>query len=278
MSVLEVAPHGAELLDDPRAPAPSVRESLRNIARANRWLGGAAAVRYALRRVIPAGLTRPLSLIDVGTGAGDLPRMAGRWAARRGIPLRPVGLEASGVAARLAREQGILCVVGDGGVLPLRDRSVDYVLLSQIAHHFSPPAIVRLFRECARVARRALIVCDLRRSRLAAWCFPLAGSALRFDRHTIRDGVTSLERGFTVEGLTRLLAAAGLVANVVRRPGSRLVAIAWVPGVREPGVGNRESGVGGHIGNPLANPMSGSATPDSRTSLPDSRFPAPDSR
>ncbi len=226
MSVLEVAPTGVELLDDRFAPAPMVRESLGNIARANRWLGGAAAIRYGLRRALPAAESGPFSILDVGTGAGDLPRMAASWARRRGIILRPIGIEYNRSAAGLARENGLASIVADGGVLPLGDRSVDYVLLSQVAHHFAPAATIRLFRECARVARRAVIVSDLRNSVLARWGYPLAGWTLRFDRDTIRDGVTSLRRGFSTASLSRLLHRAELPARVVRRPGARLVAVA----------------------------------------------------
>ena len=100
-------------------------------------------------------------------------------------------------------------LVGDGAALPIRDRGVDLVLMSQVAHHFSPDAIVRLVRECARVARRAVILADLRRSALAAIGFRLAGHALRFDTDTVRDGVTSLRRGFSTESLCALLSRAG---------------------------------------------------------------------
>jgi ubiquinone/menaquinone biosynthesis C-methylase UbiE len=161
----------------------------------------------------------------VGTGLGDLPRMAVAWAARRGVALHPLGLERHGTAARLARQGGLASVVGDGGALPFRDASVDLVLLSQVAHHFAPSAIVRLLRECARVARRAVIITDLRRSSFAALGFRLAGTLLRFDRDTLRDGVTSLRRGFTSESLGALLAEAGVATSVARRPGARLVAV-----------------------------------------------------
>ena len=82
---------GAELLDDPAADPGAVTESLRNIARANRWFGGAAAVRHGLARALAgvlAGTT--LTLADLGTGLGDLPRAAARWGARRGLRLLPV--------------------------------------------------------------------------------------------------------------------------------------------------------------------------------------------
>jgi hypothetical protein len=80
------------------------------------------------------------------------------------------------------------------------------------------------------VARYAVIVADLRRSGVAALGFWLAGSALRFDPDTMRDGITSLRRGFTSGTLAALLARAGIRAPVRRRPGSRLVAV-WRPGV-----------------------------------------------
>lgn len=229
MSVLEIASHGVELLDDRFAPPPTVRESLKNIARANRWFGGAWAVRFALGEALARHGPGSYSLLDVGTGAGDLPRMARTWAAHRGIELRTFGLEVSTVAAGMARANGVTSLVGDGGVLPLADASMDFVLLSQVAHHFSPQAVARLLGECARVARRGLLVADLRRSRMARWAFPLVARLLRFDAVTIRDGVTSLQRGYTVASLRDLLDRAGIPATVTRRPGSRLVAVSTYP-------------------------------------------------
>jgi hypothetical protein len=45
---LELSPIGVELLDDPTADPALVAASLRDIARANRWFGGAAAMRRGL--------------------------------------------------------------------------------------------------------------------------------------------------------------------------------------------------------------------------------------
>lgn len=228
MSRLEPAA-GFELLDDPAADPGQVCESLRNIGRANRWFGGAAAVRYGLQRALPS--TTPgdrFTMVDVGTGLGDLPRMAVAWGAARGITVLPIGLERHGAAARLAGTLGLPVVVGDGAALPFASSSVDLVLLSQVAHHFAPAAIVHLFRECSRVARRAVIVADLRRSSMAAVGFQVAGRVLGFDPDTMRDGVTSLRRGFSSASLGALLGQAGIRAPVTRRPGARLVAV-WHP-------------------------------------------------
>ena len=225
--VLGTSPLGAELLDDPGADPAAVRSSLLHIARANRWFGGRSAALWGLRRALHgiASGSR-VSLLDIGTGAGDLPRAAAAWARRRGFRLDVLGLERSAVAAALARANGVPTVLADAGALPIRPGSVDIVLLSQVAHHFAPESAAMLFRSCHSIARRALVVADLRRSRTATVAFAVGARALRFDTVTREDGHTSIRRGYTREELTALLPPG---AEVARRPGWRLVAI-WPAG------------------------------------------------
>lgn len=226
---LAISPVGDELLDDPGADPAAVAESLRNIARANRWFGGSAAVRFGLAQVLrgaPRG-TR-LTLLDLGTGLGDLPGIAVRWASRRGLRVVPIGLERSRVAAALAAGSGLPTVVACAGEVPVRDKGVDLVLVSQLAHHLAPASVVRLLRACDRLARRGVIVADLRRSVVARLAFRCGAGLLGFDPVTVADGATSVRRGFTPGELRALLRAAGVEGRVARRPGSRLVAV-WRP-------------------------------------------------
>lgn len=228
MNSLAISPVGHELLDDPGADAAEVRLTLHHIARSNRWFGGTAAVRHALARLVPPG-TGSRSLLDVGTGQGDIPRALMPWATRRGTPLQAAGLERIPAAARMASDAGLPTVIGCGGRIPFRSRSVDLVISSQLAHHLAPDACIRLFRECARVARVGVVVADLQRSRIARPLFSAAAVLLRFDPWTRRDGVTSLARGFTPAALSDLITRAGFQARVDRRPGFRVVAWWRVP-------------------------------------------------
>jgi 2-polyprenyl-3-methyl-5-hydroxy-6-metoxy-1,4-benzoquinol methylase len=222
---LATSPIGTELLDDPAADPASVALSLTNVARSNRWFGGSAAVRHGLDRVLP-GVPRgsELTLLDLGTGVGDLPRAATRHAARAGIRLRAIGLERSRVAAAMAREAGIPCMVACAGAPPLRDKSVDLVMVSQVIHHLDSASAIRLLRTCDRLARVGVVIADLRRGRLAPLAFQVGARALRFDALTLADGLTSIRRGYTPSELRKLLAAAGIAGQVARRPGYRLVA------------------------------------------------------
>lgn len=220
-----LAPLGHELLDDPAADPRLVRLSLTNIVRSNRLFGGLAAVRFGLSRLlrgVPPGAS--LTLLDIGTGAGDLAAGARAWAVRRGIALAPMGLDRNPVAARMASQAGVPSVVGCLGSLPLPARSVDLVLMSQVAHHLAPRSVVQLVRDATGLARIGVILADLRRSRVAAAAFGAAATMLRFDEATRHDGIVSVHRGYCTDDLTRLLADAGVRARVYRRPGSRLVA------------------------------------------------------
>lgn len=227
-----LSPIGHELLDDPAADPALVAASLANIARANRWLGGAAAVRFGLARLLAE--TTPgtrVTLLDLGTGLGDLPRAARTWAATHQVHLDVLGCDRSRVAARLANGLGVPCAVACVGTLPFAARSVDLVLVSQVAHHLARGAVVDLVRQADRIARVGVIVADLARSRLAALGFGLVARALRFDHFTTHDGITSVRRGYEAAELQAILGEAGIRAVVHRRPGYRLVA-AWHAGRR----------------------------------------------
>jgi SAM-dependent methyltransferase len=218
-----------ELLDDPASNAGAVLASLADVARINRFLGGRRAALARLDELFrgePAGAA--LSLLDVGTGLGDIPAAAARRALTRGITLRLVGVERHAAAARAARDDGLLALVADGGRLPLPDRSVDFVLCSQLLHHFAGAAAERLVRELDRVARRGVVIADLRRSALAAAGFYLASFALRVQPVTRRDGVISVFRGFSAAELANLCRAAGVEPDVRRHPPFRVTA-AWRP-------------------------------------------------
>lgn len=218
-----------ELLDDPRADDATVVASLRDIARINRAFGGAAAAARRVDEFLGGSAGRRLTLLDVGTGLGDIPRAIAERAARRGVVLDIIGLERHPAAARAARTQGdAVALVGEGGRLPLRSRSVDLVLCAKLLHHLPGEAGRAVLRELDRVARIAVVVADIRRSVVAAAGIWLASFPMGLTPETRRDGVISVFRGFTRKELRDRCRDAGVRADVRRHPGWSLTA-AWRP-------------------------------------------------
>ena len=198
---------GVELLDGGSLSPIEVEQNLVDLARLNRLPGGTSASVAAIRRL--AGPDAQPAILDVGTGAGDQAlAFASRGWPTTGIDVNPEVLR---VARRRAAGHPLVEIAaGDGRSLAFDDASFDVVHSSLLIHHFEPVDAVAVLREMRRVARRGVVVNDLRRGLL-----PLAATAasvLAFGRSRVTwsDGLTSARRAYTLPELDELLDAAGL--------------------------------------------------------------------
>ncbi len=194
------------------------------LARLNRLLGGTATSLKALEKLVGTS-PRRLSVLDVGTGAGDFPRALISWSRRRKLEIRVAALDASLPSCRIAREHNRgggndahdAFVNGDALRLPFADRSFDVVHCALLLHHLDEPAIRVLLREMLRVARLGILVNDLRRHPIAYFGVGLL-TALFSDNRLIRnDAPLSVRRGFRIEELETVLRAAGMERFVIER-------------------------------------------------------------
>lgn len=212
---------------DGALPDPAVLAgNLRDLERINRWFGGAALSIRALRALILAARRgssaqafgpRPVRVLDVGTGAADIPlamvRAAGPWREVRvtAVDSRPEILDAArALHPGLATEARVELAIGDGRSLPYPDGAFDVAHASLVLHHLEPDEAVQLLRELARVAGMGVIVNDLGRGMLAwmgAW---LVLHAITRNPYTLHDGPLSVRRAYTRSEARELLAAAGL--------------------------------------------------------------------
>ena len=169
------------------------------------------------------------TLLDVGTGLGDVPRSIQQVAAHAGVSLRTFGLDTESVLLKRARENVSHAVCASRARAPVRECERRHRALLADAAPLSRRRCRLLLREMHRVARVAVIVSDLRRSWIAAGGFWLASYALRFHGVTRHDGVVSVLRGFTQEELADTVeSAVGVRPLVHRRLGFRITA-AWRP-------------------------------------------------
>jgi SAM-dependent methyltransferase len=207
-----------ELLDGGRLAAHELHTNLADLARLNRLPGGGRASVRAISRLV--GNHPNATVLDVGTGAGDLPLVfAARGWQVVALDVDPAVLEVA--RARTAGVDGIRVDEGSATALPFDDASVDVVHSSLLVHHLDPSEAVRALAEMARVARRGVVVNDLRRGVLPLLATAVAVAALGRCRTTRHDGLLSVRRAHTPSELGRLLAAAGL--RVVHRSAS------WMP-------------------------------------------------
>lgn len=168
-----------------------------------------------------------VSLLDIGTGLGDIPEAATRAAKR--IALDTIGLELTSALAFGARPRCTYAVAGNALALPFATGSIDIVTCSQVLHHFEEPDAAQLLRECTRVARRAVIVGDLRRSWFAVAGLWASSFVLGFHPVSRHDGIVSILRGFTRHDLTRMVFDATGTMPLVRHALGWRVTATWPP-------------------------------------------------
>lgn len=182
-----------------------------------------------LRPVLAATGAGSATLLDIGTGLGDIPERARTAARTLGVTLHTVGIDESETLARAARSASMPTMRGDALALPLRDRSVDIAVCSQVLHHFPHDECLVLLREMDRVARHRVIVSDLRRSWFAVAGIWAASFPLMFHPVSRHDGVVSVLRGFRRAELADLVrTAVDKRATIRTRPLFRISA-SWNP-------------------------------------------------
>ena len=199
----------SELLDH-GVPEGEALESLADLRRVNRWLGTHRRLRNATRPFLSSS-PRP-RLLDVGCGSADIPDRI-----RRSFPgpLLAVGVDIKMLHLRAA-PPSVRRVVADVHALPFPSGAFDVVLASHFLHHFDGAEAAAVLRRLYDVARRALIVDDIRRARVpyvfARSLFPL----LLRSRVSVADGALSIRRAFTATELATAFAEAGIPVRIRR--------------------------------------------------------------
>jgi ubiquinone/menaquinone biosynthesis C-methylase UbiE len=203
-----------ELMDDPVDSLTELEANLRDLARANRFLGGVAPVARVLER------TGATTILDVGCGAADIPRALLRLASRGNRALAITCLDKNDqmlrIAGRDAATPQLTFVRGDGRALPYAAGAFDVAMCSLTLHHLPPDDAVVLLRELRRVSRRTPLVCDLRRSRLAYAAVSIYVKLFSRNRLTRHDGPVSVLRAYTPKEALALARKAGWQVPRVR--------------------------------------------------------------
>lgn len=193
----------AELLDDDLGTPEEVADSLKDLRHINDWFGGTRTTLSLLRSVAREAGTNELSLLEIGSGHGDVPLAAKHALQEDGLTLRVTLLDR--VWSHLP-SKGVAAVSGDALRLPFRDNTFDVIGCSLFAHHFEPDTLPLMVKEALRVCRRAVLINDLIRSRVHLGLV-YAGLPLFRSQITWHDAPASVRRAYTMSEMKSLLAA-----------------------------------------------------------------------
>lgn len=210
-----------ELMDSGTVSSAELSDALDFLSATNTFLGGWSVLRERLEawsRTWSEGAA--VTMLDIGTGAADLPLRMLEWGRKRGFDLKITGIDTDEQVLALARartkgEPGLELVHADLKSFAARGDRFDYVLGSLFLHHLPPSELESSLKLCDGLATKGLLFSDLHRCAAAyAGVRALTYMAGRVSRN---DGPLSVRRAFLPEELARAAEGAGLFYLRARR-------------------------------------------------------------
>jgi 2-polyprenyl-3-methyl-5-hydroxy-6-metoxy-1,4-benzoquinol methylase len=209
-----------EIMDQPDLDPRQHAAALRGLARLN-FFGSAGVLWPALTALAQAGGGRPMRILDLATGGGDVPLRLWRRARKAGIKLQLEGCDISpfaveqATAAATKTASDVHFFVHDavrGGPIP----GYDAVISSLFLHHLSEDDVCMFLRNMAACAP-LLLINDLERGPLNYAAVFTASRLLTRSPVVHVDALRSVAAAFTLNEARRLAADAGLHGATVSR-------------------------------------------------------------
>lgn len=197
-------------------------EALRSLVRINFWSRSAGILWPPIRALARRLGTTSLSVLDLASGAGDVP--IGLWYKARaaGVNLRIDGCDISPCAVEFARQQASR----EQAYVRFEMRNVlvdppaeqyDVVTSSLFLHHLQEEQAVAVLRTMAAAARHLVLVNDLERSTTGFALAKVATRLLSRSQVVWTDGPRSVEGAFSLAEARALADDAGLAGVQIER-------------------------------------------------------------
>jgi 2-polyprenyl-3-methyl-5-hydroxy-6-metoxy-1,4-benzoquinol methylase len=210
-----------EDMDDPGIDSHLLFGALRGLTTINFVSASARIVWSPIKRLARELKSDRLRVLDIATGAGDIPRALWNRSRRAGLTLEIQGLDISERSLAFAREK-----IPAGAPLTfsrldaLADSlpgDYDVVMCSLFLHHLTEQAAELLLRKMATAARHLILVNDLSRGRTGLLLAYLAGRLLSTSPVVRIDAVRSVRAAFTLTEAQSLVDRAGLTGATISR-------------------------------------------------------------
>ncbi len=215
-------------MDRPNVDESLLKGDLRDIQRVNRWFGAYRLIRSESEIFFSHWFStehkplQPCNILDLCTGSGDIPRVIVDWCRKRKITVHITATDFNSRILTQAKQESegypeITFEVVNALQPPLPDQSYDWVMCNLALHHFSTEQAVRILKNMWRIARVAILVNDLYRSRIFSGLAKTFIPLLSFNPILRFDAYLSTRRAFTWDEMLRLAFHADIPSPQLRR-------------------------------------------------------------
>jgi len=221
-----------ELMDQPGILPTEHQHALRSLARINLFSRSAAMLAGPIRQLAQTAGRRPLRVLDLASGGGDITIALAKKFARHQPAITWHGYDISPVAIAHARENaqraGVNVEFIEHNVLQAElPPDYDVVMCSLFLHHLEETDAVALLSKMRQATRGIVLVNDLRRCHTGYALAHLACRILTRSPIVHYDGPISVKNAFTIPEVQQLAERAGLINAVIRRRWPWRFLLAW---------------------------------------------------
>ncbi len=209
-------------MDDPALDSAEHLQALRGLERVNRVSRSVPIVWGPIRALAREIGGRPLRVLDVATGAGDVPIGLARKVRQAGIVLQIDACDQSPRALEHARQRAEQAGVDvrffelDAVADPIPS-GYDAVICSLFLHHLEDAQVVDLLRRMGEAAQHRVVINDLVRSPTSLILVYLATRLFSSSHVVHTDGPRSVRAAYTLEEIRTMAEKAGLASAAVEK-------------------------------------------------------------
>ncbi len=210
-------------MDAPELDAAKHKQALDGLRRINYWSDSSVKIAKAASQLNslsgPLGPTKPIRLLDLGCGGGDVTSGVFNYFCKSGQAVQIEGWDMSSTAVELASKRHARLNPGSNSIefrvqnvfdIADRETKFDIVFCSLFMHHFNDGQVVTLLQQMRGLSTVGVIVDDLLRTRLGHLLAVFGCHVLSRSPIVHFDGPQSVRAAYRIEEFDQLANEAGL--------------------------------------------------------------------
>lgn len=201
-----------EMMDDFSLSHETIDPIMDELEVVNKLLGGYQVFFDAFNQL---NLRDGMTISDWGCGGGDSLRVIAKWARKKELDLRLIGVDATASAVEYAQKQAIgfaeiSFMHGDVLSAQLQPNQFDIVISSLFTHHFQDKKWIELVKKMHECAKHAVVINDLHRHWFAYHSIGILTRFFSRSEMVKHDSKISVLRSFKRKELETMLTQAGI--------------------------------------------------------------------
>lgn len=205
---------GSEQLDDLSLQGEPLHKALQSLAWINRWFGNNRSVIKAIHAIIKKQ-EKPLRIVDLGCGGGDLVLAVARSLHQHTIEFSITGIDGNANSLAYARKQcasfaELNFVQADILSDDFCIQPCDILISSHFIYHFPEEKLARFLKSNISAVSSAIIFSELERNRFALRLFKFSSLLLPISKLAKEDGLLAIQRSFTKKEWVSIMQQAGI--------------------------------------------------------------------